>query len=186
MNKKYIFLDDHFIVIDEYGDICKKVPYRDDIDNLLAVENKIELIKNRIDEIIYTGNLNKPVISNRLFTKRKKQCAGEKEELQFLKKELLKNNKKLEKLNRIIPNKDIDCRNYYKDHSFINFEVYNFNKDHTLYRKRKLYYELGYNKDKYLKMKNISLVKKLKKDGFNDSEIETFQNELQKVKKISR
>ena len=52
--------------------------------------------------------------------------------------------------------------------------------------KRKLYYELGYNKDKYLKMKNISLVKKLKKDGFNDSEIETFQNELKKVKKISR
>lgn len=35
-------------------------------------------------------------------------------------------------------------------------------------------------------MKNISLIKKLKKDGFNDSEIETLQNELQKVKKISR
>lgn len=30
MDKKYIFLDDYFIVIDEYGDICKKVPYRDD------------------------------------------------------------------------------------------------------------------------------------------------------------
>lgn len=165
MHKSYVFLDDDFLVIDESGDICQRVPYRDDIDNLLVTENKIELIKNRINQIIYNYDLGKHVISSRLFNFSRigRECAGEKEELQFLKKELLKNNKKLENLKKIVPNNDLNCKNYYKDHSFINFEVYNFNKDHTLDRKRKLYFELGYNKDKYLKVKNISLVKKLKK-----------------------